>query len=253
MTYLHHRGEREEVLGVSVDVVDWDEALQAIFDWSGRRESKTVCFCNAHSVVTARRSSELAKSLGDADLVAPDGESVAWMLRSKGHPHQERISGPDLMWKCCRMATASGVELFLYGGSPGTLAALERALLAAFPGISIVGAISPPYRELSAEEDAEIVERINKSGARIVWVGLGCPKQEAWLRAHHGRVNAVMLGVGAAFDFHAGTVKRAPPWMREHGLEWMHRLMQDPRRLASRYVAGNGAFIMAVLRERMFS
>jgi N-acetylglucosaminyldiphosphoundecaprenol N-acetyl-beta-D-mannosaminyltransferase len=141
--------------------------------------------------------------------------------------------------------------MFLYGGTSITLQSLQRRLQAQFPGINIVGAYSPPFRELSAQEDAAIVDTIDRSGARIVWVGLGCPKQEAWMRAHQGRVNAVMVGVGAAFDFHAGLVKRAPLWMRRNGLEWLHRLFQDPRRLATRYLVGNSLFIVAVLSDHL--
>jgi N-acetylglucosaminyldiphosphoundecaprenol N-acetyl-beta-D-mannosaminyltransferase len=136
--------------------------------------------------------------------------------------------------------------VFLYGGTQPTLDRLQQRLRDAYPKIEIVGAISPPFRLLSDEEDRSIVDQINASGAGLVWVGLGCPKQEAWLRDHRGRVQAVMLGVGAAFDFHAGTVRRAPEWMQNHGLEWLYRLAQDPRRLARRYVVGNSLFMMAV-------
>jgi N-acetylglucosaminyldiphosphoundecaprenol N-acetyl-beta-D-mannosaminyltransferase len=241
--------KREDVLGVPVDVLSWSEALDCIFGWALQPESRTVCICNVHSVTTARRNVAHIDAIKAADLVAPDGAPVAWMLRKKGHPGQERISGPDLMWTCCERASKVGTEMFLYGGTPTTLQSLERRLRTEFPGINIVGAFSPPFRNLSTEEDAAIVNLINRSGARIVWVGLGCPRQEAWMRAHHNRVNAVMVGVGAAFDFHAGVVKRAPLWMRRNGLEWLHRLLQDPRRLAARYLVGNSIFIMAILLD----
>ena len=139
--------------------------------------------------------------------------------------------------------------MFLYGATPDILERLEERLSRELPGIKIVGAFSPPFRELRPEEDKAIVEMINRSGARIVWVGLGCPKQEAWLLAHHGRVNAVMVGVGAAFDFHAGVINRAPLWIRQSGLEWLHRLCQEPRRLATRYLVTNTMFIIAVLQD----
>jgi len=236
-----------------VDVLSWREAIECIFEWALRRDSRTVCICNVHSVITARRNPVHAEAIRSADLVTPDGAPVAWMLRRKGHGGQERISGPDLMWSCCRKASETGTEMFLYGSTPATLRHLEQRLRTEFPGINIVGAFSPPFRNLSAEEDAAIVDTINRSGARIVWVGLGCPKQEAWLQAYQGRVNAVMVGVGAAFDFHAGVVKRAPPWMRRNGLEWLHRLLQDPRRLATRYLMTNSMFVMAVLRDWLFA
>jgi N-acetylglucosaminyldiphosphoundecaprenol N-acetyl-beta-D-mannosaminyltransferase len=247
-----HVPVRESVLGVPVDVLSWTEAIDRIFEWALRRESRTICICNVHSIVTARGDAAHTNAIKSADLVTPDGAPVAWMLRKKGHVDQERISGPELMWACCRKASRVGTEMFLYGGSPDTLPRLEQRLRTEFPSIRIVGACSPPFRDLSSEEDTAIVNMINRSGARIVWVGLGCPKQEAWMHAHHHLVNAVMVGVGAAFDFHAGVVKRAPLWMRRNGLEWVHRLLQDPRRLAARYLVGNSIFITAVLADSLF-
>jgi N-acetylglucosaminyldiphosphoundecaprenol N-acetyl-beta-D-mannosaminyltransferase len=240
---------RVDILGTPVDAVSWVEAVNCIFEWASRRESRAVCVCDVHSLTTARRNGAHAAAMANADLITPDGAPIAWMLRRKGHAHQERISGPDLMWTCCGKASKIGIGIFLYGGTPDTLRRLEERLRAQFPLLKIVGAVSPPFRALSAEEDASIVDVINQSGARIVWVGLGCPKQESWISAHRGRVNAVMVGVGAAFDFNAGVVKRAPLWMRRRGLEWLHRLFQDPRRLASRYVVGNSLFFTAVLLD----
>jgi N-acetylglucosaminyldiphosphoundecaprenol N-acetyl-beta-D-mannosaminyltransferase len=246
------RGQtREPVLGVPVSVLSWAEVVDCIFEWALRHESKTVCVCNVHNVITALRNLAHADAVRSADLVTADGAPVAWMLRKKGHANQERINGPDLMWICCRKAAELGTEMFLYGGAPATLRTLEQKLRRDFQGINIVGAFSPPFRRLSSEEDAAVVDMINRSGARIVWVGLGCPKQEAWMHAHRGRVNAVMVGVGAAFDFHAGVVKRAPLWMQRNGLEWVHRLSQDPRRLGTRYLATNSMFIVAVLLEAL--
>jgi N-acetylglucosaminyldiphosphoundecaprenol N-acetyl-beta-D-mannosaminyltransferase len=244
---------RENVLKVPVDVLAWGEAVESIFGWALRKESRTVCICNVHSVITARRIPSHADAIKGADLVTPDGAPIAWMLRKKGHPRQERINGPDLMWRCCQKASKLGTEMLFYGGTQSTLQNLEKRLRAEFEGINIVGALSPPFRDLSAEEDAAVVDLINRSGARIVWVGLGCPKQEDWMQAHRGRVNAVMVGVGAAFDFHAGVTKRAPLWMQRNGLEWLHRLSQDPRRLATRYLVGNSIFMMAVLPDLLLS
>lgn len=244
---------RELVVGVPVHALGWAQAVNCVFDWALRRESRTVFLCNVHSVVTARRDRAHAEAMESADLVAPDGAPVAWVLRRQGHGDQPRVSGPDLMWRCCRRASELGTEMFLYGASPGTLERLERRIRTEFPGINIVGTYSPPRRPLTDEEDEAVVRMINQSGARIVWVGLGCPKQEAWLRAHRGRINAVMLGVGAAFDFHAGDIKRAPQWMQKGGLEWLHRLSQDPRRLASRYLVTNSLFIMALLQTSLLS
>lgn len=240
---------RERVLGVPISVLSWDDAVDCIFGWADRRESRTVCICNVHSVVTARQNPAHADAIRSADLVTPDGAPVAWMMRRKGHTGQERISGPDLMWICCRKAARLGTEILLYGGTPAALKSLEQRLHADFPGLNIVGTISPPFRELSRQEDEATVDLINRSNARIIWVGLGCPKQEAWMHAHRGRINAVMVGVGAAFDFHSGAVRRAPLWMQRAGMEWLHRLSQDPRRLAKRYLVGNSIFITAAFRD----
>jgi N-acetylglucosaminyldiphosphoundecaprenol N-acetyl-beta-D-mannosaminyltransferase len=239
----------EIVLGTPVDVVHSNDAVGRILEWAARREGRTVGVCSVHSLMTARSSSAHADALRAADLVTPDGAPVAWMLRRKGYVNQERVSGPDLMWECCRRAAESGLEMFLYGGTADTLRRLEHNLSVQFPGINVVGSFSPPFRELLPEEDAAVVKMINNSGARIVWIGLGCPKQEAWMLAHRDRLNAVLVGVGAAFDFHAGVVKRAPVWLRQIGLEWLHRMCQDPRRLARRYLATNSRFIIAALRE----
>ncbi|OAP40027.1 teichoic acid biosynthesis protein [Sinorhizobium glycinis] len=243
---------REEVLGVPVHALGWVQAVDCVFEWALGRESRTIFLCNVHSVVTARRNRAHAEAISNADLVAPDGAPVAWILRRRGHADQPRISGPDLMWHCCRRASELGTEMFLYGGSPDTLQRLERRIRTEFAGINIVGSYAPPRRPLTAGEDEAVVSMINQSGARIVWVALGCPKQEGWMQAHRGRIEAVMLGVGAAFDFHAGDIKRAPLWMQDSGLEWLHRLFQDPRRLASRYLVTNSLFILALLQASLF-
>jgi N-acetylglucosaminyldiphosphoundecaprenol N-acetyl-beta-D-mannosaminyltransferase len=153
------------------------------------------------------------------------------------------------MLHCCREVSRRGIKIFLLGGTQSGLETLKLRLRSRCEGLKIVGSISPPYRTLSDEEQAHIIAQINESGAQIVWIGLGCPKQEQWMLANRGRVNAVMIGVGAAFDFHAGTLKRAPMWMQRIGLEWLHRLIQDPKRLASRYLIGNTAFVIAATSD----
>ena len=238
-----------EVIGTLVDVLSWDLTIQKIFDWAKRRESRSVCFCNVHSVVTATRDTDHANALSRADMVAADGAPVAWALRSAGHK-QQRISGPDVMLRCCELAAETQTPIFFFGSTEETLKRLTENLRRQWPDIKIAGYLSPPFRPLSRDEDAKIVQRINDSGAAIVWVGLGCPKQEAWIAEHLGSVKGVMIGVGAAFDFHAGIVKRAPLWMQRSGLEWLHRLSQDPRRLARRYATTNTRFILALLSRQ---
>lgn len=208
-----------------------------------------VCICNVHSVVRAWQETEFGRVVNEADMATPDGAPVAWMLRRLGHAGQQRINGPDLMWRYCEQAQLRGEPIFFYGGTEETLARMRLMLLAAFPGLKIVGAISPPFRALTPDEDATIVDQINASGAGVVFVSLGCPKQELWMAAHRGRVHAVMIGVGAAFDFHAGTTRRAPRWMQNSGLEWLHRLLSEPRRLGKRYFVTNSLFIFAAAKQ----
>lgn len=241
---MDQRGAR--VLGAFINAVDWPTALERISDWIAQRQSRYVCICNVHSVVMASQDAEFGRVVNEADMATPDGAPVAWMLRRLGFAGQRRINGPDLMWKYCEQAQARGEAVFFYGSTLDTLNDLQKRLTQAFPYLMVVGMESPPFRPLSAEEDAAIVERINRSGAGVVFVSLGCPKQEMWMAAHRGRVNAVMIGVGAAFDYHAGTIKRAPVWMQDRGLEWLHRLVSEPRRLWKRYLITNTLFVLGV-------
>lgn len=232
------------VLGVPIDLVSWDSAVARISGWAKANESRYVCICNVHSVITARTDHTFSKVLSDADMATPDGAPLAWFMRRSGSISQERINGPDLMLRYCSHAALVGEPIFLYGGQSHTLAKLKVELVSKFPGLRIAGAYSPPFRELTADEDNCIVDMINKSGAGTVWVSLGCPKQEGWMAEHRGRINAPMIGVGAAFDYHAGVLKRAPRWMQRNGLEWLHRLCSEPRRLWKRYFITNSIFIV---------
>ncbi len=237
------------VLGAPIDVISVAQAVARIAQWAAARESRMVCICNAHSVVTAAQDASFLGVIQRADLATPDGAPVAWMLRRQGAPGQRRVSGPDLMLDYCAHAAAIGQSVYLLGSTADTLARLQQRLRQRWPTLQIAGAMSPPFRALSDAEDAQIVQAINASGASSVWVSLGCPKQERWMDAHRGQVQAVMIGVGAAFDFHAGTVARAPRWMRHNGLEWLHRLASEPRRLWRRYAITNTAFILRAARQ----
>ena len=237
------------VLGVFVDALDWDDALRTIERWARTHQSRYVCCCNAHSLVTSRHDSAVRAVIGSADMVAPDGMPVAWMLRRLGFAGQARINGPDLMWQYCALAEQAGTSVFLFGNTDATLRALLARMQAAFPRLVVAGMIAPPFRPASAAEDAAFVARINNSGAGAVFVSLGCPKQELWMAAHRSRIRAVMIGVGAAFDYHAGTLKRAPPWMQRHGLEWLHRFCSEPRRLWRRYLSTNLLFMLGAGRQ----
>ena len=237
------------VLGVPIDVIGWDGALARIGAWAAVNQSRYVCICNAHSVVTATQDPSFGHIVAMADMATPDGAPVARMLRYAGHRSQQRVNGPDLMWRYCALAARRGERIYLYGGTAATLDLLQQKLLAAFPGLVIAGARSPPFRVLTAEEEAADIARINASGAGTVWVSLGCPKQEIWMAARRGRINAVMIGVGAAFDYHAGTIRRAPLWMQHAGLEWLYRLAAEPQRLWRRYLVTNTLFILGAAQH----
>ena len=232
------------ILGCFINAYSWYNTINRIHRWSAARESRYVCICNVHSLVTARQDEVFRKVLINTDMATPDGMPITWMLRHMGFPNQQRINGPDLMWNYCELAERMNEPIFLYGSTQKTLDTLQQKLLVSFPKLLIAGTCSPPFRTLTTEEDAEIADLINHSGARVVFVSLGCPKQELWMAEHRGKINAVMVGVGAAFDYHAGTIKRAPLWMQHHGLEWLHRLYSEPRRLWKRYVVTNSIFIV---------
>lgn len=237
------------VLGSWIDALSWDEALERIAGWAARRESRYVCLCNVHSLVTARQRVDFRRVINGADASLCDGMPVAWYLRRHGFPRQQRINGPDLMWKYCERAAATGTGIFLYGATPRTLEKLAARLQRAFPELRLAGVHSPPFRALSPEEERQTLRMIEHSGAGVVFVGLGCPKQELWMARQRGRLPAVMIGVGAAFDYHAGIVKRAPPWMQQRGLEWLYRLACEPRRLWRRYLLTNTLFAYYLARQ----
>lgn len=244
---------RVPVLGQPLDALTWDEALGRIEAWAAGHESRYVCISNAHSVVTGSQEPAFGRVLQEADMVTPDGAPVAWMMRRQGVHGQQRINGPDLMWRYCERANQRGEAIYLYGGTAETLVILQRRLREVFPRLVIGGAVSPPFRQATAEELARDVQAINDSGAGTVWVSLGCPKQEHWMAARRGQVRAVMIGVGAAFDYHAGTIQRAPPWMQRSGLEWLHRLLSEPRRLWRRYLVTNSLFIWGAAKQLLAS
>ena len=237
------------VLGSPIDVLSWQEALSRIAQWAAARESRYVCICNVHSVVTATRDEAFTAVVRNADMATPDGAPVAWLIRKQLRRAQERINGPDLMWRYLSESAALGGPVFLYGATEETLKILCARLVRKFPDVRIAGAYSPPFRALTDTEDSEVVEMINSSGATTVWVSLGCPKQEKWMAEHRGRIQAVMIGVGAAFDYHAGTIRRAPMWMQRNGLEWLHRLASEPGRLSKRYLVTNSLFVMLAARQ----
>jgi exopolysaccharide biosynthesis WecB/TagA/CpsF family protein len=240
---------RRPVVGVPIDLLDRSGVSRQLVAWAKARESRYMCFVNVHSAVHATLDERHRLVLLRADLAAPDGAPIAWTLRVKGHRAQQRVDGPGMMWRLCADAEAEGVRIGLYGSTPETLEALRAELSSAFPKLAISYAHSPPFRELTEAEDQQVCDAVAAASVGLLFVGLGCPKQEYWMARHRGRIPAVMLGVGAAFEFHAGTVSRAPHWMREHGLEWLYRLASQPRRLWRRYLFSNSLFLAKLARE----
>lgn len=239
------------ILGLNFPIIDYQYSLKLFRQWIVAREPHQVCIANVHTVVTSLSDAEL-RHINNQSLITMDGLPLVWYARAvHGVDIKERVCGPELMLRCLDAGRAQGWRHFFLGGKDEVLSDLVTAMQARFPGVDIVGWHSPPFRALSAEEDQQLVELINQQQADFLWVGLGAPKQEKWIAAHLSRVNApVQIGVGAAFDFHSGHVKRAPLWMQKYGLEWLYRMMQD-KRLIKRYCATNPVFLALFFRDVM--
>lgn len=225
-----------------VDATSYADAVQRILDWAGRGESRYVCCANVHSVMESFDSPSFRACMNSADLVTSDGVPLVWGLRKLGVSSATRVYGPDLTPAVLRAADRAGLRVGFYGGKPDTLQRLTELTNREYPGL--VGFhFSPPFRELTPEEDRVMVDRINASGVQILFVGLGCPKQERWMADHKDRVRAVMLGVGAAFDFLTGAKAQSPALLQTAGLEWLFRLCVEPKRLWRRYLKHNPRFV----------
>jgi N-acetylglucosaminyldiphosphoundecaprenol N-acetyl-beta-D-mannosaminyltransferase len=241
---------RVDVLGVKVSAINMGLALGAIESWIARREQHYVCITGVHGVMESQRDERLRQIHNDAGLVTPDGMPLVWLSHWRGHRAVDRVYGPDLLLACCQRSVERGYSHFFYGGADGVPELLASRLSARYPGLRVAGTYSPPFRALTPEEDEQIVQRINDARPDIVWVGLSTPKQEWWMHRHAGRLQApVLVGVGAAFDFHAGLKQQAPRWMQRSGLEWLFRLVTEPRRLGPRYLVNNPTFLWRVFRE----
>lgn len=231
-------------MGVRVDATHYQDACDRIQEWI---ESKTwgyVVAANVHVIMSAYWHPTYAQVLHQAALVTPDGMPLVWAMRLLGIPQQTRVYGPDLMGYWCERSARQGIPIYLYGGTTEMLAQLQIKLREQFPGLNIVGTHAPPFRLLSRAEEAADVAQIHASGAKVVLVALGCPKQEEWMARQQGSLQAVAIGVGAAFSFYSGTVSQAPRWMMKVGLEWLYRLSQEPGRLWQRYLVNNPLFVV---------
>ncbi len=236
--------EHRQIVGMRVDVTSYIDATKRIITWAHQHESKSVYASNVHMTMETYDDPKFAKIVNEADLVTPDGMPLVWALRALGSKEASRVYGPTLTLDVCEAAAKEEITIALYGGTTESLVAFTDFLKNRFPAIDIVCQISPPFRSLSEDEDAEYTRTIVQSGAKILFVGVGCPRQEIWIAEHRGKIPAVMLGVGAAFDFHSGRVRQAPPWMQKIGLEWLFRLIMEPKRLWKRYFKHNPRFLI---------
>jgi len=246
--------DRVPVVGIPISVTSNGELLE-LLDRRPTERATVIAFCNVHSVMTARRQPEVAAALVAADVTAPDGMPVAWGLRAAGYANQPRVAGPTFMESALREGVNAGWSHFFYGSTTDTLTELVEAARRLAPGIRIAGTFSPPFRPPTDEDLQADATRIGASGADLVWVGLGMPKQELWMQKIAARLSGTaLLGVGAAFEFIAGTTPRAPLWMQKSGLEWLHRFGQQPGRLWRRYLVNNPKYLWllgwSLLRSR---
>lgn len=237
------------ILGVNIAVTNMQDTVKLIVEHIDELKGQFICLSNVHTTIMAYDSPQYSQIQNAAFLALPDGSPLALVHRLRGYKEAQQVAGPDLMPALWNATENMQISHYFYGSTQDTIDGLKINLQRKYPNLQIAGMEAPPFRTLTPEEDEEAVRRINESGADILWVGLGAPKQEEWMYEHQGRVNCLMLGVGAGFDFHAGTVKRAPDWMRNHYLEWLYRLIQDPKRLWKRYVETNGKFMLLSVKD----
>jgi N-acetylglucosaminyldiphosphoundecaprenol N-acetyl-beta-D-mannosaminyltransferase len=245
--------ETFDVLGVRAHAVQIGEVVERMRGWIRARDgSHSIAATSMHGIVEAQHDPSFKDVLNATDLVVADGMPLVWLGRRQGHPLRRRVYGPDLLLAFCEDSAGQGYRHFFYGGEPGVAERLAESLKTRFRGLNVVGTYSPPFRQLSANEDEEIVEMIGRAAPDVLWVGLGAPKQERWIHEHKSRLRVpVVVGVGAAFDMLSGRRKQAPRWMRERGLEWFFRLLHEPRRLWRRYLIYGSQFIAYLLLETL--
>ena len=248
---------RNELFGILYSATNYAEAVDAIAQ-AARSGAGGIVSCHAvHATVTFSQDPELTKIVNTFEMITPDGQPVRWAL-NWGHRTglSDRVYGPELMLQTCQRAAADGLSIYLYGGTDDVLAKLKQQLTNLYPTLKVAGMFAPPFRQLTNEEEQEVANDMNQSGANIVFIGLGCPKQDLFAHRQRSRISAVQICVGAAFDFHAGVKKMAPGWMQRNGLEWMYRLSQEPSRLWLRYLTTNSIFVYRLvpflIRRRVY-
>jgi N-acetylglucosaminyldiphosphoundecaprenol N-acetyl-beta-D-mannosaminyltransferase len=239
----------QDVIGIPICNLPFEAQINQIVSWAKKHQSKIVCVANVHMSIEARQNSDLANLLKHADLVTPDGIPLVWMLKLMGTKRAERVAGMDIFLATCEQAAQAQISIFLLGSKPDILDQIHQRLTTEFPLLKIAGMISPPFGPLDPATDTNIIKTINTSGAGIVFVALGCPKQELWMAQYQEQIPAVMIGVGAVFPVYAGALKHAPKFIRASGFEWLFRLIQEPRRLWKRYATTIPIFIWLALKQ----
>ncbi len=242
-----------EILGTRINVTNMQDTLSYIDKHLNALRGKYICVSNVHTTVMSYENKKYRTIQNSAAMALPDGAPLSSYSRRMGFRDAKRVTGPDLMVELFRISRKKGYRHFFYGATQQTLDAMKSVLERDYPGIAIAGMYAPPFRPLTEKEDAEIIQRINDASPDFVWVGLGAPKQEEWMYAHRGKLCAVSLGVGAGFDYLAGNIKRAPRIMQKLCLEWLYRLLQDPKRLWKRYVTTNARFIWYLFQMQRHS
>lgn len=227
---------RVSILGVQISAINMAQAIECIKYWIDTRTPQYVCVTPAHGVMDCQGDPELTEIFNNSGITTPDGMPIVWLLRHYGYKHVERVYGPDLMLEVCKQGVRYGWKHFFYGGAPGVGEKLSQKLSELFPGLLVVGVISPPYRELTGDEEVIYKTQIVQAGPDVVWVGISTPKQEIWMAEHLKELNVpTLIGVGAAFDYLSGTKKQAPRWIQRSGFEWLYRFLSEPKRLWKRY------------------
>lgn len=242
--------ESVNILGVQLSAVSMAMVLRTADEWIREREAHYICVTPVHSIMECYDSPPLKQIFNHAGLVTPDGMPLVWLSHLRGYSQVSRVYGPDLMLALCEYGISRSYRHYFYGGAEGVANLLVERLRSRFPELEVAGVYAPPFRSLTVEEENAIIDRINETNPSIVWVGLGAPKQERWMASNVGRVSApVLIGVGAAFDFHAGLKPQAPRWMQRNGLEWFFRLLTEPTRLWKRYLFNNPRFVVFSLLQ----
>ena len=244
--------QHADVLGVKVSAINLDMAVDLADRWIAAQKPGYICVTGVHGVMEAQKDAEFLSTLNHAFINTPDGMPMSWVGHLQGHSQMDRVFGPDFMAAMCQLSAERGYRHFLYGGEPGVAEFLKEALQRRFPGLRVVGTYTPPFRSLTATEEDEVLAQVQATKPHILWVGLSTPKQERFMDHYIDRLKVPLLvGVGAAFDYHTGRIRDCPRWVKRAGLQWLHRLLQDPKRLWKRYLRNNPAFVWNIVLQAL--